>query len=81
MAKKKRTSGGEEGGINMTPMIDVVFQLVVFFMVSSTFVVTPGIDLNLPKSGSSDAVVTTPTVVTVAGPGECGVAARGKRHR
>ncbi|MFW5802245.1 MAG: ExbD/TolR family protein [Spirochaeta sp.] len=56
--------------VDLVPMIDVVFQLVVFFMVSSTFVMTPGIALNLPESGSSETIVTTPTVVTVAGPGE-----------
>jgi biopolymer transport protein ExbD len=46
-------------------MIDVVFQLVVFFMVSSTFVMTPGINLDLPQSTSSEPVVMTRLVVTV----------------
>jgi biopolymer transport protein ExbD len=46
-------------------MIDVVFQLVVFFMVSSTFVLTPGINLDLPESSSAEPVVMTRTVVTV----------------
>lgn len=43
--------------IDVTPMIDVVFQLVLFFMVSTTFISTPGIQVDLPRS-SSDAVVT-----------------------
>jgi biopolymer transport protein ExbD len=47
-------------------MIDVVFQLVVFFMVSSTFVMTPGIALDLPESSSSEPVVIDRVVVTVA---------------
>ncbi len=51
-------------------MIDVVFQLVVFFMVSSTFVLTPGIALDLPESSSSEAVVVDRVVVTVASPDE-----------
>ncbi len=46
-------------------MIDVVFQLVVFFMVSSTFIMTPGINLDLPGSSSSEPVVVTRTVVSV----------------
>ena len=33
---------------DMVPMIDVVFQLVIFFMVSSTFIQTPGISIVLP---------------------------------
>jgi biopolymer transport protein ExbD len=46
-------------------MIDVVFQLVVFFMVSSTFVMTPGIALDLPQSTSSEPVVINRLVVTI----------------
>lgn len=41
---------------NLVPMIDVVFQLVVFFMVSSTFVVAPGIGLALPESTTQEQV-------------------------
>lgn len=42
--------------IDVTPMIDVVFQLVLFFMVSTTFRNTPGIQVDLPRS-SQDVVV------------------------
>ncbi|MFP4114064.1 MAG: ExbD/TolR family protein [Spirochaetota bacterium] len=54
--------------VDLIPMIDVVFQLVVFFMVSSTFVMTPGIALDLPESTSSDPVVINRLVVTIASP-------------
>lgn len=40
--------------IDMTPMIDIVFQLIVFFLVSTTFAVVPGIKLNLPQSTTSE---------------------------
>jgi biopolymer transport protein ExbD len=56
--------------VDLIPMIDVVFQLVVFFMVSSTFVMTPGIALDLPESTSSEPVVLNRLVVTVASPSE-----------
>ncbi|MFW5826206.1 MAG: ExbD/TolR family protein [bacterium] len=52
--------------VDLIPMIDVVFQLVVFFMVSSTFVMTPGIALDLPESTSSEPVVINRVVVTIA---------------
>ncbi|PNU18828.1 biopolymer transporter ExbD [Geothermobacter hydrogeniphilus] len=42
--------GSEEPKVDMTPMVDVVFLLLIFFMISTTFVETPGIDVNLPKS-------------------------------
>ncbi len=52
--------------VDLVPMIDVVFQLVVFFMVSSTFVMTPGIALDLPAASSDEQVVMNRLVVTVA---------------
>lgn len=51
--------------VDLVPMIDVVFQLVVFFMVSSTFIVTPGINLELPNAGTAEPVAMTRLVVTV----------------
>ena len=56
--------------VDLIPMIDVVFQLVVFFMVSSTFILTPGIALDLPEAGSAEPVLMDRMVVTVAGEDE-----------
>ncbi len=55
---------------DLIPMIDVVFQLVIFFMVSSTFVMTPAISLDLPESGAAEQVAMTQLVITVAGDDE-----------
>lgn len=48
--KRKKVS------INITSLIDVLFLLLIFFMVSSTFLEQPGIKLELPKAES--AVIT-----------------------
>jgi len=56
--------------VELIPMIDVIFQLVVFFMVSSTFIITPGIELQLPDSTTAEAVVMTKTVITIVSPDE-----------
>ncbi len=53
--------------VELIPMIDIVFQLVVFFMVSSTFILTPGIGLEFPESTTAEPVVMSRLVVTVAG--------------
>jgi len=45
-----------EPSIDVTPMIDVVFQLVLFFMVSTTFVSTPGFQVDLPRSSAQMVV-------------------------
>jgi biopolymer transport protein ExbD len=44
--------------IDMTPLIDVVFQLVIFFMITSVFKVAPGINVDLPTSTSAQTVKT-----------------------
>ena len=50
--------------IDVTPMIDIVFQLVLFFMVSTQFVQHPGIQVDLPRS-SAQTVLTDSKQVTV----------------
>lgn len=52
-------------GVNMVPMIDVVFQLVVFFMVTSTFKMTPAIGLILPDSSTAKPTEMSKLVVAV----------------
>ncbi|MFP4383103.1 MAG: ExbD/TolR family protein [Spirochaetia bacterium] len=56
--------------VDLVPMIDVVFQLVVFFMVSTTFDLTPGIKLNFPESATAEQVVMNQLVVSVKGENE-----------
>ncbi len=53
--------------VDLVPMIDVVFQLVIFFMVSTTFILTPGINLTLPESSTAEPVAASRIVITVAG--------------
>ncbi len=42
----------DEPRVDLTPMVDVVFLLLIFFMISTTFVETPGLTINLPKSSA-----------------------------
>ncbi len=51
--------------VDLIPMIDVVFQLVVFFMVSSTLATTAGISLSLPSSATAAETVTSNYTVTI----------------
>jgi len=52
--------------VELVPLIDVVFQLVIFFMVATTFIVTPGISIVLPGSTTAEPVVMTKLAVTIA---------------
>jgi biopolymer transport protein ExbD len=38
--------------VNITSLIDVVLLLLIFFMISTTFVTQPGIRVNLPKAAT-----------------------------
>jgi len=51
--------------LNMVPMIDVVFQLIIFFMVGTTIIITPGIALVLPSSATAEPTAMSRLVVTV----------------
>ena len=42
----------DEPRIDLTPMVDVVFLLLIFFMISTTFVESPGISIKLPEAYS-----------------------------
>ena len=56
--KLRRNFGqeNETGDINVSPLIDVVFILLIFFIVSATFVTLPGIEVNRPKVRTSTAL-------------------------
>ena len=53
--RMKSKRGSIRSNVDMTPMIDIVFQLILFFLVSTTFAVLPGIKLNLPQSHTSES--------------------------
>ncbi len=42
--------------IDIAPLIDMIFQLLIFFMLTSSFVIQPGIKVNLPKAVTSEVV-------------------------
>lgn len=47
---KFRRQQAEEVGINLTPLIDVVFLLLIFFMVSTTFTRETQLSIDLPEA-------------------------------
>ena len=44
------TPDEENEGINLTPMLDVVFIMLIFFIVTASFVKEAGIEVNRPTS-------------------------------
>ncbi|HBR96379.1 MAG TPA: biopolymer transporter ExbD [Gammaproteobacteria bacterium] len=44
----------EDNDINLTPMLDVVFILLIFFIVTTSFVKETGIDINRPSAATAE---------------------------
>jgi len=56
MRKKKGAFGAEEeeNEINLTPMLDVVFIMLIFFIVTASFIKEAGIDVIRPEAMTAD---------------------------
>ena len=56
MRKNHRPLGHEEESeeINLTPMLDVVFIMLIFFIVTATFIKEAGIQVERPETSTAD---------------------------
>lgn len=57
-----RRSRQEAVDVNLTPLIDVVFLLLIFFMVTTTFTRETQLQINLPDSQSTAVAETNPPI-------------------
>jgi biopolymer transport protein ExbD len=67
---------GQRALINITSLIDVMFLLLIFLMVSSTFKDQPAINLVLPRSSSAEDAPLTPSILFLTAEGEIYLDAR-----
>jgi len=51
--------------LDATPMADIVFLLLIFFMLSTSFVVQPGIQVKLPKAVTSEIQLKKDLMLTI----------------
>jgi len=51
----KKEGAEEAGEIDLTPMLDVVFILLIFFIVTSVFVTEAGIEVSSPEASTADS--------------------------
>ena len=47
--RKKATHSGEDADVNVTPLLDIVFIMLIFFIVTATFLREKGIDIRTPE--------------------------------
>lgn len=62
-----RRQNRDEVSVNLTPLIDVVFLLLIFFMVSTTFTRETRLDITLPEADGSPAAQPEEQVKVVVG--------------
>ncbi len=53
MKKKRLQPREEESEINMTPMLDVVFIMLIFFVVTASFLKETGVDVSRPEASTA----------------------------
>ena len=56
MRKSRSRDEGDDSKINLTPMLDVVFIMLIFFIVTATFVKEVGLDVNQPEDDKPKTV-------------------------
>lgn len=62
LAKQKEEDGAE---IDLTPMLDVVFIMLIFFIVVASFIKEAGIEVNRPDNSKSDPSDATSILVNI----------------
>ncbi len=68
LAKVFQEEEAEE--INMTPMLDVVFIMLIFFIVTASFVKEAGIDVNRPEAATAVKKERASILVAISDKGE-----------
>ncbi len=69
MARKTRREE-EDAVIDMTPMLDIVFIMLIFFIVTTSFVKEAGIDVQKPKAANASAKPSANIFIAVRENGE-----------
>jgi len=62
--RKKARHAGDEAEVNITPLLDIVFILLIFFIVTATFLRERGIDVRTPEdTPPEDRTIPPPALV------------------
>ncbi|MEO1040463.1 MAG: biopolymer transporter ExbD [Pseudomonadota bacterium] len=61
--RRRRRQGSDQAEINMTPMLDIVFILLIFFIVTATFLQEQGIDMRPPPPSNEEPIDPDPVIL------------------
>ena len=66
MARRRASQSGEEETIQLTPMLDVVFIMLIFFIVTATFVKESGIDVTRPVAETAERKIRASILIAIS---------------
>ncbi len=67
---KRRGQSDDESDINLTPMLDVVFIMLIFFIVTATFIKQPGQTVLRPDAETAEQKPTVAMLIAITPNGE-----------
>lgn len=70
MARNKRIREEDDAAVDMTPMLDIVFIMLIFFIVTTSFVKEAGIEVNKPKAAQATKKKNANIFIAIRGNGE-----------
>ncbi len=73
MKRRYSSDSSDETAIDMTPMLDIVFIMLIFFIVTTSFVKEAGIEVNRPTASSAQTVKKGNIMVAVEAAGDEGL--------
>ncbi len=59
----------EEPGLMLTPLIDMIFLVLIFFVINSSIQMEPGVEVDLPEASTGKNQEAGEIVVTITGEG------------
>ena len=68
--RQSTASDNNEPGIDMSPMMDCIFILLIFFIVTTTFVEETGVEVDKPQAASSVHLEKTSILIALTEKGE-----------
>jgi len=74
--RHSRRESGSVAEINMTPLIDMVFILLIFFIVTTSFVNETGVDVNRPSAETAVNKELANIMVAITSSGEINISGR-----
>ena len=60
-------AAADEAQIDLTPMLDVVFIMLIFFIVTASFIKEAGVEVNRPEASTSDPKENVNILIAVTG--------------